>query len=106
MTDAANGVSFDIRGWGTPEQIGWTAFGTDDGWLALDRDGNGTIDNGMELFGTATPQPGPERNGFLALAEYDKAAKGGNGDHLITKLDAVWRKLRIWIDANHNGISE
>lgn len=106
MTDAPNGVSFDVQGWGTPEQIGWTTARGDDGWLALDRDGNGQIDNGMELFGTATPQLGPERNGFLALAQYDRPAKGGNGDGVIDSRDAIFPSLRIWIDSNHNGASE
>jgi len=107
LTDAANGVDFDLRGFGVPERIGWTTANSDDGWLAMDRDGNGVIDNGMELFGTATPQPSsPQRNGFRALAEYDKIANGGNGDGVISELDTVWPKLRIWIDSNHNGISE
>jgi hypothetical protein len=107
LTSAKDGVSFNFYGDGKPVQTAWTVRGSTNGWLALDRNGNGQIDNAQELFGNVTPQPfSIDPNGFRALAVFDAPENGGNGDGKIDEHDSVWPKLLVWIDSNHDGISQ
>jgi hypothetical protein len=103
---ATNPVLFDHNGDGIKTGTGWVKG--DDGFLALDRDGNGAIDSGRELFGDSTPlfdteghEIGKAEDGFDALAQEDS-----NHDGIVNAQDDRWNELRIWQDANQNGISE
>lgn len=96
-----HGVNFDLDNNGFAEKTAW--IGTEDGFLALDRNGNGSIDNGGELFGDQVilKDGSKSESGFEALAELDD-----NGDGIIDNKDPAFANLRVWIDANHNGKSD
>lgn len=101
LTSLDDGVHFDLDKNGFAEKTAW--IGSEDGFLALDRNGNGKIDNGGELFGdqVTLKDSSTSSEGFEALAELDE-----NGDGVIDKNDSEFANLRVWIDANHNGVSE
>ena len=106
LTNALNGVRFDISGTNDPVQIAWTAVGSDNAFLALPGS-DGLVHSGKELFGNFTPQPpSANPNGFLALAVYDQPENGGNGDGIIDARDKIFSSLRLWIDVNHDGICQ
>ncbi|MHB1076707.1 beta strand repeat-containing protein [Thiobacillus sp.] len=93
---------FDINATGIKNSVGWVA--PDDGLLVMDRNGNGTIDSGAELFGNATPAYGVNGNtadGFAALAQEDT-----NHDGVVNAQDANFASLRVWQDLNQDGISQ
>jgi hypothetical protein len=98
---------FDINASGIKVSTGWIA--PDDGLLVLDRNGNGMVDNGAELFGDSTPAydaagnptSGKTADGFAALAQEDS-----NADGVVNNLDANWANLRVWQDLNQDGISQ
>lgn len=107
-TGLPRSVRFDINADGELEEIGWTSEYDEEGFLWLDLNGNGRVDDGSELFGDATSLPDGTRaaHGFEALAMWDSRALGGNEDGLISHHDRVWPRLRLWIDRNHDAVSQ
>ncbi|MBI3182220.1 MAG: hypothetical protein HYZ28_08755 [Myxococcales bacterium] len=79
----------------------WPARGTP--WLALDRNRNGAIDDGSELFGSSTRLSSGRTaaNGFEALSELD-----ANRDGVVSAIDPDFPKLLVWSDANRDGVSQ
>ena len=99
VTVAASAGAFDLDG--TMSVVtDWPTATTP--WLTLDRNGNGAVDDGSELFGSMTVLAGGTRaaNGFVALAELD-----ANGDGRITPEDPAWSSLRLWSDRNGDRAS-
>ncbi len=96
------GVSFDIDDSGSPIPTGWI-YSKDDALLVRDINANRKIDSGAELFGNATRVSSGQRaiNGFEALRALDSDANG-----FITSRDKAWTELKLWIDVNHDGISQ
>lgn len=88
---------FDMNGDGIADDTGWTSGG--DGFLVVDRNENGLVDDGSELsFMLDSPNA---RSAMQGLSAFDS-----NNDGLISVLDERFGELKIWVDANHNGISE
>lgn len=93
------GIHFDHDGNKFSELTGWVSKG--DGLLVWDRNGNGQIDNGTELFGNNTVLNSGSKaaNGFVALAELD-----ANKDGKVNADDGAFASLRVFKDANSNGV--
>jgi hypothetical protein len=113
LTSLQDGVWFDLDADGTPERVSWTAADSDEAFLALDRNGNGFIDSGAELFGNHTPTTNTSQsditaaNGFEALRFSEGPSFGrSRRDGVVDARDAVFSRLVLWRDLNHNGISE
>ncbi|MBD5552187.1 MAG: hypothetical protein HDQ96_13605 [Lachnospiraceae bacterium] len=79
---------FDLDGDGIEENI--HKLNSSSGYLALDKNNDGIINDGSELFGTASG------DGFADLAKYDK---DGNG--WIDENDAIWKYLKIWVQTDN-----
>ena len=90
---------FDHDGNSFAENTGWVD--SNDALLVLDRNQNGLIDDGKELFGSNTLLSSGKKaqNGFEALAEFDE-----NRDGVIDAADSVWSRLQLWQDKNQNGL--
>jgi len=101
LSSAEDGVLFDIRASGILERVAWPAR-SNVGFLVLDRNGNGRVDSSAEMFGNHTPlaDGNTAAHGFQALAEFDD-----NSDDWIDQNDEVYSRLRLWIDANRDGVS-
>jgi Calx-beta domain len=90
---AETGVQFDILNSGQAVQTGWISG--KDGFLAYDKNGNGSIDDRSELFGGAVGE------GFATLASFDS-----NGDGVVNNTDESFSKLSLWKDSNINGVTD
>ncbi|MDE6210209.1 MAG: hypothetical protein K2M73_11135 [Lachnospiraceae bacterium] len=96
-----DGVYFDMDCNGFTEKTAW--IGIEDGFLAIDRNGNGSIDDGSELFGDQTVLS----NGMISLSGFEVLAESDtNQDGTIDCNDMAFEALLVWIDDNHNGKSE
>jgi hypothetical protein len=103
MTSIEQGVTFDIDGDGDRNQIAWPEAGTEVAILALDVDGDGRITSGQEIFGSQTLAGA--RNGCNALTRLFKST-GAPLSGSIRHGHVFYEQLLLWVDRNHNGVSE
>lgn len=101
LSSLENGVSFDIDASGRRKRTAWTEEDLELVWV--DRNADGVVTDASELFGSATalPQGGLAANGFEAMRDLD-----WNNDNRLDAIDPAWSHLRLWRDANRNGVSE
>lgn len=102
-------VYFDLDADGVPDHTSWTRMQTKDGFLVLDRNRNGMIDDGRELFGHATPlmlSASVAHHGYEVLEEFDLPPLGGNGDGVIDAEDTIFGYLQVWLDKNRDTVTQ
>ena len=94
------GVQFDHDANGIKLHTGWVS--STDGLLVLDRNHDGSINDGAELFGSGTTLANGSKaaDGYVALGELDI-----NHDGLLSSTDAAYANLQVWVDANSDGLS-
>jgi hypothetical protein len=90
---AESNATFDLANDGNPVRSGWISPG--DGFLAVDTNRNGHIDDRSELFGGETGE------GFAKLAAFDS-----NHDGKVDKKDKRFKELRVWQDRNGNHVTD
>lgn len=95
------GVLFDLMNTGTAQNVGW--LDRNDGWLVMDLNQDGLVNSGAELLGTSTQLADGSlaRDGWQALAQYDL-----NTDGVIDAKDAAFADLKVWVDADSDGVSD
>jgi hypothetical protein len=100
-TSIDNGTQFDLINSGSKQSVGWVS--PQDGFLAIDLNGDGQINSGAELFGdhTKLPDGSLAKDGWAALAALDS-----NHDGVIDAQDAQFNQLRVWVDANSDGVTD
>ncbi|AXG45328.1 hypothetical protein GPY51_23000 [Photorhabdus laumondii subsp. laumondii] len=102
ITIAENGsIYFDHDNDGIVESSGWIE--ANNAFLVWDKNGDGKINNGNELFGNNSILKNGVKsvNGFAALADLDD-----NFDGIFDQNDSLWNSLELWIDANKDGITD
>lgn len=97
LSMTGNSIYFDHDNNGYAEKTGWA--NKDDALLVIDKNKNGKIDNGTEMFGNNTSSS--SENGFIALSQYDS-----NHDGLINSKDSEFKNIKLWQDKNSNGITD
>ncbi len=118
LSSVAGGVTFDLDVDGRRERVGWTARDAEDGFLVVDRNSNGRVDDGSELIGNRFPTAGGKTwpTGLRALIVLQDGVKiGPDGRALpplpagvgeIDEADSIYGRLLVWIDRNHDGASQ
>ena len=103
LTPPEQGVLFDIDGTGARKQVAWTRAGSNVAFLAIDLNGDGRINSGKELFGSATLAG--SRNGCNALLQMFRQSGAPASGSIHDGYD-LYDRLLLWVDRNHDGHSD